>query len=113
MFTALLDDGRIDDFSRSLSLDCRGTLFARAELFDKALIDLNRAIELKPDNADYWIDQGEVYRRMKKFEAAITSHTKAISLRPKSAKALTSRGYSHFELNRFSEALEDSRPLRI
>jgi Putative Zn-dependent protease, contains TPR repeats len=107
MFTELLDHGKIDNLSRSLSLDYRGSLYGRAELYDKALGDLNRAIELRPAHSNYWMDLGELYRRMKKYAKAIDAYAKAISLQPKSAKAMAGRGHAYLEMSRHLEALND------
>ena len=91
----------------------RGVAYQLAGQYKKALNDLNKAIELKPDMKDKseydWViaNRGEVYCRMKRYSEAIEDFSCAIKLSPKYAWAISGRGEAYSSIERYKEALID------
>lgn len=61
------------------------------EVFAKALADLNEAIKLDPDVAEYWNWRGQVHFGMQNDALAIDDATEAIAINPKYSDAYTQR----------------------
>jgi tetratricopeptide (TPR) repeat protein len=61
--------------------------------FDGAIVDLNRAIELNPKEAEAYAIRGEVEAKKKQYAAAVKDEQKAIELDPKSAVYYGSLGW--------------------
>ncbi len=73
--------------------------------YDKALADLNRAIELDPADALDIASRGETYRRMERYEEALADFSRAIELNPGYTSAIASRGQVYQAMQRYEEAL--------
>jgi tetratricopeptide (TPR) repeat protein len=76
------------------------------ERYDDALADLNRAIELNPDQA--WVIgiRGETYRLMERYDDALADLNRAIELNP-SDDAYTAK---RAEIHRLVGKGEDASP---
>ena len=59
-----------------------GNLCFDANLPDKAIGAYEKALAIKPDNADVLTDMGVMYRKAGKFDKAIQSFDKAIAINP-------------------------------
>lgn len=57
-----------------------------------ALADCNRALELKPGDADALDTRGFTYLKMKSYDAAIANYNAALKAKPKLAPSLYGRG---------------------
>ena len=55
---------------------------------DQALADFNRAIELDPNNAVFYLNRGAVYQRKKDADRALADYNHAIELNPSLANGL-------------------------
>lgn len=76
--------------------------------FQEALKDLNKAIELEPNNAEAYIKRGSVKGYLMLNETDILQDfNKALELEPNNAKALVNRGIIKINLQREEEATED------
>ena len=61
-------------------------------MYEKAIADYTKAIELRPDYASAYYNRGKVFLGLKNYEKAIADYTKAIELRPDDASAYDNRG---------------------
>jgi tetratricopeptide (TPR) repeat protein len=59
--------------------------------FDTALADLNRAVELAPDNPDYLFQRGSVHWQNRQPDLAMADFNRAIELKPDHVPALMDR----------------------
>jgi tetratricopeptide (TPR) repeat protein len=75
--------------------------------YHDALADLNRAIELTPDDAWAIGSRGETYREMARYNDALVDFTRAIELRPDDAWATAGRGETYRLMRRYNNALAD------
>jgi tetratricopeptide (TPR) repeat protein len=72
---------------------------------DAALVNYDRALTLRPDDAEALSNRGTTLKDLKRFEKALASYDRALALRPDYAEALYNRGNIMHELKRFEEAL--------
>ena len=90
-----------------LALRNRGLCYHDQGLFDQALTDYNKAIELAANDAITWFQRGNVLLEQTKLQDAIADYDKAITLNPDYAKAWMNRGVARFHLNQRVEAIKD------
>jgi tetratricopeptide (TPR) repeat protein/predicted aspartyl protease len=75
----------------------RGAAFASRQEFDQALVALNRACELAPDNPEYAYLRGRVYRQLKQPDAAKADFDRALELKPVAVQVLVARAELEIE----------------
>jgi len=66
----------------ALSLNDRGIFYRNKKEFDKAIIDLNLAIQLIPEFAHAIYNLGKVYWSLKQYDQALSEFNKALLLFP-------------------------------
>ena len=72
-----------------------------------ALHNYNKAIELKPDDAEYWTNRGATFAMLGNGPAAIENLNEAERLNPSFANIYLNRSVIHNQDGRFPEALSD------
>ena len=107
MFTALLDAPSLAAPWRAAAFDWRGHLYHLTGQYRKALEDLDLAVELDPEDAEYWVDRGQTYHSLERYDEALADFDRAIELRPEDAGAIASRGETYRLMERYDEALAD------
>ena len=85
----------------------RGLIDGTLENYENALIDYDRAIELRPEYAEAYLLRGQVYDFLDEHEEAIADYTKAIDLKPRFANAYAHRGFALEALGESHRAEED------
>jgi tetratricopeptide (TPR) repeat protein len=85
----------------------RGTARERQDKWELAEADLQRALELQPDNATIlnylgysWIDRGL------KLEEGLGLIRRAVALEPNSGQIVDSLGWAHYRLGQYDEAVQ-------
>ena len=74
---------------------------------EEAIADLNRAIELNPDDSQTWLIRGGAKGNLGRHEEAIADLDRAIELNSDDPSAWRSRGISNGRLGRYEEAIAD------
>lgn len=85
----------------------RADFLGNLQEYRDAKIDLDEAIHLVPESAEFWHARGFIRYQMDDVEGAIADHTKAIQLKPGEAAFYRSRGEAFAWLERYDEALAD------
>ena len=65
----------------------------QCRMYQQALNDINKAVELAPDDTDYWIEKGSVHLRVNQLDEAIAAFNKVLMLDNKYAAAYRMLGY--------------------
>jgi len=73
----------------------------------KAIPHYSKAIELKPENASYYVARATALSRIKKFDQAAADFSEAIRLEPTNARAYENRGVLKADQGLWAEAIED------
>jgi len=95
------DPDNVDHLSRRVKL--------LGQLEDKArLADVDRLIELEPDNAEHWRMRGLVQSALKSYDAAIRDLSRAIELDPVNAEIWRCRAFVHYNARNYVAGLADS-----
>jgi protein O-GlcNAc transferase len=100
---------------------CRTILRGKAKHFDalhllavvrsglgrlqEALASYDKALAIRPDNAEALNNRGITLEDLKRFEDALASYDKALAIKPDYAEALYNRGNALHALKRFEDAL--------
>jgi len=82
-----------------------GVIEAQRKNSEAAVELIDRALQLKPDDAEAFNNRGVALRDLKRHEEALASYDRALQLKPDYAEALTNRGVALGDLKRYQEAL--------
>ncbi|MEH1951707.1 MAG: tetratricopeptide repeat protein [Nostoc sp.] len=107
MFTAVLQNSRIEVKWQPIALCWRGETYRLMERYTEALQDFDRAIELDPKYEWAIASRGFTYRLMERYTEALQNFDRAIELDLKSAWAIAGRGQTYKSMGRYTEALQD------
>lgn len=79
----------------------------QCRMFQQAIDDINKAVELEPKNAEFWVEKGSVHLRTNQLDEAIKALQQAITLDPKNAAAYRMLGYSQIQQKNKEEGLKN------
>ena len=91
----------------ALAYNNRGSFFWDQKNYDEALIDYNKAIELRPIYPDALNNRGAIYLDKKRYPEAINDFNRVIELQKSYALVYSNRGLAMMETNKNSEARAD------
>jgi len=98
----------VDNWPRNATaFNYRGHVFKNSKLFDKAIEDYSRAIEIKPSFANYYVNRGVAYSEKREFAKALDDLNKAIGLNPTEYMAFNNRGNIYYYQGDIERALAD------
>lgn len=92
----------------SITHALRGQMLLRLERYAEAEQAFNRAIELAPKQAKWWVSRSVAKSKMGRFAEALADAGEAIQLNSEFARAYACRGIAHGGLGRLQEGLEDA-----
>lgn len=76
----------------------------QCKMYQQAINDIEKAVELEPNNANFWLEKGSIHMRFNQLNEATQALNQAISLNDKLAAAYRMLGYCQAKENRKSEA---------
>lgn len=79
----------------------------QCRMYQQAIDDINKAVELEPSNSEYWGEKGSIHIRLNQVDEAITALEKAVSLNPKNADAYRMLGYCQIKEKDKKKGLEN------
>lgn len=75
--------------------------------FDKAIAEINKALEIEPNNASSLMHRGNVYFAMKEYEKALIDYNWTIVYNNKSSAGYFNRANTYYALKNFDSAFAD------
>ena len=98
----------LNNFPTSYTTLCdRADAFCKLKKYDKAINDLNLAIQLKPERPIAWYLRGAVKGFKESYTDAIDDLSKALRIDPINCLTLKCRAYCYYQLKSYEEALCD------
>lgn len=94
-------------YDTHIAYNSRGGEYLKQGKYQKALIDINRAIELFPSYAKAYYNRGTVYLNLMEYPAALQDLNRAIKLDPAYMMALSNRGIVYYRLKNYNTAVAD------
>ncbi|RHZ90181.1 hypothetical protein Glove_5g5 [Diversispora epigaea] len=102
------------DFPTSYSTLCnRAEAYCKLKKYNKAINDLNDAIQLKPQKTTAWYLRGAIKGLKESYTEAIYDLSKAIIMDSNNCFALNCRAYCYYMLKEYEEALCDIKMVII
>ncbi|OUC13996.1 MAG: hypothetical protein B0A82_14535 [Alkalinema sp. CACIAM 70d] len=105
VLTALLAEAGIEEKLRAVALDWRGRWHRQNQQQQAALKDLQQAVEIDGEEAEYWFDFAVTYQNLQRYGEAITAYQKVIELDPTNAYPHNNLGNVYKEQKRYEEAI--------
>lgn len=84
----------------------RAKAFIQLGKFDSALLDLEKAVRLHPQNVRYFEQQAFVLRKLDRYNEAITALDQAIKLEPANGKLYRDKGIALYKQSKFSDSIK-------
>lgn len=91
----------------SLAYAYRADLYIEVKEYQKALADLDKAVELKPNFYFAYWRRGIAYTRLDAYDKAVEDLTQTIKINPKFTGAYCDRGDAYFRLGQIKLAFKD------
>ncbi len=82
-----------------------GVNFSHAGKYADALTAYDKAVFIRPNNADAWLERGVALENLGRYSDAVDSYDKAIALQPAYAEAWYNRGIALRKLGRYADAI--------
>lgn len=79
----------------------------QCRMFQQAIDDINKAVEMEPKNAEFWVEKGSVHLRTNQLDEAVKALQQAITIDPKNAAAYRMLGYSQIQQKNKEEGLKN------
>ena len=77
----------------------------QCRMYQQAINDINKAIEMEPKNVEYWVEKGSVHLRVNQPDDAMKALNKAIELDAKNAAAYRMLGYCQVQQGKKKEGM--------
>jgi len=77
----------------------------QCRMYQQAINDINKAIEMEPKNVEYWAEKGSVHLRVNQPDDAMKALNKAIELDAKNAAAYRMLGYCQIQQGKKKEGM--------
>ncbi|MDZ7264707.1 MAG: tetratricopeptide repeat protein [candidate division KSB1 bacterium] len=91
----------------ALSNNKLGLAFLKRNLFDEAMAEFERAVEIDPELTEAYLNWGRAYLQQNKFAEAIAIFSRALQKNPEYADLHNYLGYAHFRNQQLPEAAGD------
>jgi len=85
----------------------RGVSYLKAKMYNEALLDFNRALEINPKYSRTYYNKGNLYRYIKDYNKALYNYNRALKLDPYYVEAYNNRGIVYATVRDFDKAISD------
>ena len=76
----------------------------QCRMYQQAINDINKAVEMEPENAMYWTEKGSVHIRFNQLDEAVAALNKAITLNNQDGATYRLLGYCQVKQKKNKEA---------
>ena len=83
-----------------------GVIAFQTQNYQRAVDLIGKAIEINPNNADFYSNRGIALKELKRLDEAVASYDRAIRIKPDFAEAHNNRGNALTELRQLAAAVE-------
>jgi Tfp pilus assembly protein PilF len=105
--TAVLSQRGMTGARRAIVLGNRGLAYFKSDDLDRALTDLNHALDIDPRYIFAYDNRGDVWRKRGDLARAIADYTKALQIDPGFTTSYLGRGRAYEALNDMVKARDD------
>jgi tetratricopeptide (TPR) repeat protein len=102
-------DNRWGDDGAAFAWNQRGNAFAGLARYGEGLASVNRAIALRPDYAEAWLNRSVLLWLMQRYTDALLATQRAIELRPDSSRAWFNQGRIQVSIGALDSAVASYR----
>ena len=95
------------DSSNDSAYNTRGIAYAQKELFDEAIKDFDIAIQLRPQDKNYFANRALANLNQKKYDKAISDYSNAIQLDDSDDSLFNNRGFAYLNIKEYNNAIFD------
>ena len=103
----LINSGKLEGDNLSKGYQFRGIAYSFKGNYDRAIADLDRALEINPDDADTYTGRGLMHGQKGDYDRAISDLDRAIEINPEDSIAYYGRGRAYAEKGDFDHAISD------
>ena len=96
---------KVRSVRHSVSNNKLGLVFLKRNLFDEAIAEFERAVEIDPDFGEAYNNLGSAYLKRKSYPEAIDAFTRGIEKNVGYADLHNNLGYAYFCANKYPEAI--------
>ncbi|MDO9390774.1 MAG: tetratricopeptide repeat protein [bacterium] len=93
--------------SADIAYNNRGNAYQAKGLYDPALADYRKALEINPGYKSIYLNRGNLFNATKKYTLAIADYDRALLIDSGYVEAYNSRGAAYGALNQFDLAIQD------
>jgi len=105
---------KVQTIRHSTSNNKLGVVFLRRNLFDEAIAEFKKAIEIDPEFVEAYNNLGFVFLKQKSYQEAIDAFSKGIEKDGNYADLYNNLGYAYLSINKYGEAIDElNRALEI
>jgi tetratricopeptide (TPR) repeat protein/S1-C subfamily serine protease len=97
----------IDTKKYAIGYILRGLIYLKLKEYDKVVANFNRAIELKPNNPNYYLARGDFYEIRKENQKAFADYNQAIKLQPTNPELYINRAVAYQVFGDNKKAMAD------
>jgi|GEM_PF-2155830 len=105
--SSLIDSRAFDGDQLAILYTSRGSAWRAQGNLDRALVDQNEAVSLKPDSAIVLFNRAVTWQSNRQTDRAISDYSEAIKLAPNFAMAYKNRGDTFFAIADYDRAIAD------
>ncbi len=85
----------------------RGNEYYEKGLYDEAITDYTKALEINPNHTSALFYRGTTYLKRSRYDEAIADYTKALEIKPNHSMALNNRAAAYDDKKMYDEAIVD------
>jgi tetratricopeptide (TPR) repeat protein len=97
----------LSDLRQAEAYNLQGEYNIEKNLYNKALKDFSRALEINPNYVDGLINRGSAYAKLGRFNDALLDFNHALKFEKKDAELYNKRGEIYLQSNMYDQAIKD------